>query len=187
MGYLNYEFFDAFKELDNLCRDIYGESADHKLGVTMYIEDMDRRSYQGAGGVPGWSYDYERLREVRDLRNELAHSRNSISFDICSEEDVDFVRSFKMRILNQTDPLAMYRRAITSHSIVKPVSKSKVYSKVYSYVGIPISEYKPTEPVQSTAPEENQKHSTGCAVGFIVYILILAGLLGLALWIALNM
>ena len=88
-----------------------------------------------------------------------------------------------MRILNQTDPLAMYRRAITSHSIVKPVSKSKVYSNV----AIPISEYKPTEPVQSTAPEENQKLSTGCAVGFIVYILILAGLLGLALWIALNM
>ena len=45
MGYLNYEFFDAFKKLENLCRDIYGESADHKLGVTMYIEDMDRRSY----------------------------------------------------------------------------------------------------------------------------------------------
>ena len=32
MGYLNYEFFDEFKALDNLCRDIYGESIDNKLG-----------------------------------------------------------------------------------------------------------------------------------------------------------
>ena len=37
MGYLNYEFFDEFKALDNLCRDIYGESIDNKLGVTLYL------------------------------------------------------------------------------------------------------------------------------------------------------
>ena len=48
MGYLNYEFFDEFKALDNLCRDIYGESIDNKLGVTLYLEDMDRKAYQGA-------------------------------------------------------------------------------------------------------------------------------------------
>ena len=42
MGYLNYEFFDEFKALDNLCRDNYGESIDNKLGVTLYLEDMDR-------------------------------------------------------------------------------------------------------------------------------------------------
>lgn len=31
MGYLNYEFFDEFKALDNLCRDIYGESVEKNL------------------------------------------------------------------------------------------------------------------------------------------------------------
>ena len=45
MSYLNYEFFDEFKALDNLCRDIYGESIDNKLGVTLYLEDMDKKSY----------------------------------------------------------------------------------------------------------------------------------------------
>ncbi len=50
MSYLNYEFFDEFKALDNLCRDIYGESADNKLGVTLYLEDMDKKALRS----PQW-------------------------------------------------------------------------------------------------------------------------------------
>ena len=110
MGYLNYDFFDEFKALDNLCRDIYGESIDNKLGVTLYLEDMDRKAYQGAFKVSGWTSDYNRLKNARNMRNELAHSRNSMTVDICSQEDIDFVRSFRTRILNQTDPIAMLRK-----------------------------------------------------------------------------
>ena len=113
MGYLNYEFFDEFKELDNLCRDIYGKSIDNKLGVTLYLEDMDRKAYQGAFKVSGWTSDYNYLKSVRNIRNELAHSRNSMTVDICSQEDLDFVRSFRTRILNQTDPIAMLRKQST--------------------------------------------------------------------------
>ena len=113
MGYLNYEFFDEFKALDNLCRDIYGESIDNKLGVTLYLEDMDRKFYQGAFKVSGWTPDYNHLKSVRNIRNELAHSRNSMTVDICSQEDIDFVRSFRTRILNQTDPIAMLRKQST--------------------------------------------------------------------------
>ena len=107
MGYLNYEFFDEFKALDNLCKDIYGESFDKKLGVTLYLEDMERKAYQGAFKVSSWTSDYNLLKSARNMRNELAHSRNSMMIDICSQEDIDFVRSFRTRILNQTDPLAL--------------------------------------------------------------------------------
>ena len=110
MGYLNYEFFDEFKALDNLCRDIYGESIDNKLGVTLYLEDMDRKAYQGAFKVFGWTSDYNQLKNARNMRNELAHSRNSMTVDICSQEEIDFVRSFRTRILNQTDPIAKLRK-----------------------------------------------------------------------------
>ena len=110
MGYLNYEFFDEFKALDNLCRDIYGKSIDKKLGVTLYLEDMDRNAYQGALKVSNWRSDYNHLKLARNIRNELAHSRNSMAVDICSEEDIDFVRSFRTRILNQTDPIALLRK-----------------------------------------------------------------------------
>ena len=113
MGYLNYEFFDEFKALDNLCRDIYGESVDNKLGVTLYLEDMNRKSYQGAFNVSDWMSDYTQLKNARNMRNELAHSRNSMTVDICSQEDIDFVRSFRTRILNQTDPIAMLRKQST--------------------------------------------------------------------------
>ena len=84
MGYLNYEFFDEFKALDNLCRDIYGESIDKKLGVTLYLEDMDRNAYQGTFKVSSWISDYNLLKSARNMRNELAHSRNSMMVDICS-------------------------------------------------------------------------------------------------------
>ena len=113
MSYFNYEFFDEFKALDNLCRDIYGESFDNKLGVTLYLEDMDRRASQGVFKVSGWTSDYNQLKSVRNIRNELAHSRNSFSVDICSQEDIEFIRSFKAKILNQTDPIAMLRKQIT--------------------------------------------------------------------------
>ena len=126
MGYLNYEFFDEFKALDNLCRDIYGESVDNKLGVTLYLEDMDRTAYQGSFKVSGWASDYDRLKSARNLRNELAHSRNSMAVDICSRDDIDFVRSFRERILNQTDPIAMLRKqSAKPHPSAQPQPKQQ--------------------------------------------------------------
>ena len=115
MSYLNYEFFDEFKALDNLCRDIYGGSVDNKLGVTLYLEDMDKKAHRGTINVSGWVSDYNRLKSARNIRNELAHSRNSMTVDICSQEDIDFVRSFSAKILNQTDPLAMLRKQSAQH------------------------------------------------------------------------
>ena len=110
MNSLNYEFFDEFKALDNLCRDIYGESVDKKLGVTLYLEDMERKANRGAAQISGWSSDYQKLKNARNIRNELAHSRNSFSSSICNQEDIDFVHDFRMRILNQTDPIAQLRK-----------------------------------------------------------------------------
>ena len=110
MGHLNYEFFDEFKALDHICRDVYGKTADNRLGVTLYLEDMDEKFYQGAWKVTGWTTDYNRLKAARNIRNELAHSRVSLSIDICTQEDIDFLRAFRERILQQTDPIAMLRK-----------------------------------------------------------------------------
>ena len=132
MGYLNYEFFDEFKALDNLCRDIYGKSADNRLGVTLYLEDMDKMAYLGSLKVANWTADYHRLKSVRHIRNELAHSRNSMSVDICSQKDIDFVRSFKKRIMSQTDPISLLKKqtkrprySATSRQRRQPHNRSK--------------------------------------------------------------
>ena len=126
MSYLNYEFFDEFKALDNLCRDIYGGSVDNKLGVTLYLEDMDKKAHRGLINVSGWVSDYNRLKSARNIRNELAHSRNSMTVDICSQEDIDFVRSFRAKILNQTDPIAMLRmQSAKPHPSAQPQPKQQ--------------------------------------------------------------
>ena len=113
MSYLNYEFFDEYKALDNICRDIYGETSDNKLGVTLYLQDMEDNSHHGKSKIPTWTSDYNHLKAAKNIRNELAHSRNSFTTDICSQEDIDFIRSFRKRILNQTDPIAMLRKQST--------------------------------------------------------------------------
>ena len=161
MGYLNYEFFDEFKALDNLCRDIYGESIDNKLGVTLYLEDMDRKAYQGAFKVSGWTSNYNYLKSVRNIRNELAHSRNSMTVDICSQEDIDFVRSFRTRILNQTDPIAMLRKQSTQ-SRPSSTSQPKQQSQTtYTY----------------TAPRKTPAGCLGIVASFLVVACVIAFLL----------
>ena len=133
MGYLNYEFFDEFKALDNLCRDIYGESIDKKLGVTLYLEDMDRNAYQGAFKVSSWISDYNLLKSARNMRNELAHSRNSMMVDICSQEDIDFVRSFRTRILHQSDPIALLRKQPTRPRLASTSQPQQHQQPNYTY------------------------------------------------------
>lgn len=137
MNYLNYEFFDEFKKLDNLCRDIYGKSADNKLGVTLYLDDMDKNAHLGYYKVENWSWDYAHLKRARHIRNELAHSRNSLSVDICSQEEIDFVRSFRLRILNGTDPLSLLRKKLKSSNFSK--SEVKASTRHYSpYFNTPL-------------------------------------------------
>ena len=168
MGYLNYEFFEAYKELDILCRDIYGESVDKKLGVTLYLEDMGSKGYHGAGKIPGWTQDYNRLRDVRDKRNEIAHSRNSIDIDVCTGEDVDFVRSFKLRILNQTDPLSLYRQTTTSASIKKPIENIPRYTSAEVNISVKM---------QHNDKKNNPKFPAGCAMGIVVWLFAIIVLL----------
>lgn len=163
MGYLNYVFFDEFKALDNLCRDIYGRSAENKLGVTLYLEDMDKNAYRGAFSVFGWSSDYNRLKSARHIRNELAHSRNSMTVDICSQEDIDFVRSFRAKILNQTDPIAMLR-------------KQSTYSRCST---TPQPKQQP-QPTQNAVPTKNLIEYFGIVIAIL--IVVASCIIAILLW-----
>ena len=108
MKRLNLEFFDEFKELDNLCIDLFGEEGG-KRGVTLYIENMTKNAHRGEAKVEGWASDYKMLKDVRHARNQLAHSRSSFSDDICTKEQLEFVRSFKAKLKRGTDPLSLLR------------------------------------------------------------------------------
>ena len=125
MNTLNYEFFDAFKQLDKICKEIYGDVAsNNKLGVTLYLEDMDKKAYAGGLNIEGWNSDYMKLKRVRNIRNDLAHSENSFSYENCTMDDIDFVRSFYLRILNQSDPIALLERENNKRTSKAPQSQA---------------------------------------------------------------
>ena len=108
MKRLNLEFFDEFKELDNLCIDLFGE-LDGKRGVTLYIENMAKNARRGEAKVENWVSDYKKLKDARHARNKLAHSKSSFSEKLCTKEQLEFVRSFKSRVQKGTDPLSLLR------------------------------------------------------------------------------
>lgn len=109
MKRLNVDFFDEFKELDNLCIDLLGEE-DGKRGVSLYIEKMSNNARRGEAKVEGWDSDYKNLKDVRHARNRLAHSQGSFSDKMCTKDQLAFVRSFKTRIQNGTDPLSLLHK-----------------------------------------------------------------------------
>ena len=112
MNNLNYIFFDEFKKLDKICRDIYGVSPTGKLGVTMYLEDMSSNSHLAQNHTSSWDRDYKKLKKLRNIRNELAHTQKSFSYIECTQDDIDFICNFRKRILDQTDPLSLLRKQI---------------------------------------------------------------------------
>ena len=108
-------FLQAYKRLDNLCRDMNGK------GVTGYIEDMQSYS-RGSYYVPGWMQDYGQLKHYRYLRNQIVHENNIDEDNMCTDSDVQWIEEFHQRILIQKDPLACYYRAAKPH----PVKKERV-------------------------------------------------------------
>lgn len=109
MKRLNIRFFDEYKELDNLCIDLFGE-VDGKRGVTLYIDRMSESSDPGKSEIDDWESDYKNLRDVRHTRNQLAHSQDSFSDKVCTKEQLNFVLSFKKKLQKGRDPLSILQK-----------------------------------------------------------------------------
>lgn len=101
-------FMSAYKHLDRLCRDING------IGVTGYIEDMER-NHIGAFRVSGWDNDYKQLKHYRWIRNQIAHENYADEDTLCEPKDAEWLDEFYDRIIKQTDPLALARKALSPH------------------------------------------------------------------------
>ena len=83
-------FFDEYKKLDKLCSEMYGINSG---GVTCYLNEMMAVPVMQRNRIPEWNQTYDRLRELRHIRNQMAHGEGSFEDYPCSEED----------------PLAVYR------------------------------------------------------------------------------
>ena len=91
------QFLNAYVALDTLCNDIFSV----KNGVSAYIEEIERK-----GLCYRYDYDYNQLKHVRWLRNQLMHETYAES---CSYEDIKFVENFRERIMQERDPLSEQR------------------------------------------------------------------------------
>lgn len=102
-------FFEAYKRLDRLCADLYGDWDANKAGVTAYIEDMKSRDARGRQLVPAWDADRQSLKHVRDVRNRIAHE--AAAGQVAQPSDLDFVEELHQRLLSGTDPLTSLWKA----------------------------------------------------------------------------
>lgn len=100
-------FMTSYKKLEQICRDITG--ADRP--VSAYIDAM-RETTQGARYVPGWEEDLKQLKHYRWVRNQIVHETGKTEENMCTSLDVVWIDNFYNRILNQTDPLALYHQAM---------------------------------------------------------------------------
>ena len=120
MNYLCVEFQEEYKRLDRLCKD-YLRS---KEGVSEYIRQMESTSWYERGYVYTWEEDYKQLRHIRWVRNQLAHEVGTLNSDICSEEDLAYVKSFYSRIIGGNDPFTLIRKAKEKQKNAKMSNKT---------------------------------------------------------------
>ena len=153
MQKMDNEFFEMYKRLDNLCRDMYS----CRNGVSEYISQMEQAAYQGKYKVYSWDDDYKKLKHLRWVRNRIAH--DSGVFQICEPHDIDAVHDFYDRILSGQDPLALLRKITEA----RPLYKKTEYRQQTA-----------TQQIRHTinCQPEKDKSSAGAAV--IVSIIVVA-------------
>ena len=106
MSVQNDIFFEEFKGLEKLCREM-GEQIGEQYGVTAYINEMKEASEYDYRNILGWNDDLKHLIHIRSIRNSLAHEQGTLNKEICTQEDIDWIKNFHERILKQSDSLAM--------------------------------------------------------------------------------
>ena len=93
----------------------------------MYIAEMESSVY-GARYVPGWESDLKKLKHYRWVRNRIVHDPEFSEEDLTGQEDVRWLEDFYDRIMDQTDPLALYRKATQPHSPSRPRNPAQMVS-----------------------------------------------------------
>ena len=155
-GFYFLGFIKSYKHLDNLCKDING------IGVTGYINDMEDRP-SAEYRIAGWKQDYLKLKHYRYIRNQIAHENYAEEENMSSPEDTVWLDNFYNRIMNQTDPLALYYKE-TVHQQVKKPTKTVTPKNV------------PATPSSYQQYQKDRK-SAGCAVMLIVVFVIILSLI----------
>ncbi|SDI77108.1 hypothetical protein SAMN05421493_1275 [Pseudobutyrivibrio sp. 49] len=104
MTELEIGFFEEYKSVDSICRDMYQT----EQGVTEYINQMEAMDLQGSRRVVNWNEKYKKLKHLRWIRNQIAHENSAPDL---MENDLIELENFHKQLLNQKDPLAELLKA----------------------------------------------------------------------------
>ena len=99
-------FIDAFKRLEKLCNEIYGDIH----GVKIYINEMSNTP-DGEHYVVGWNDDLKMLKHLNWVRNKISHDPECNEDNMCEPGDAEWINRFHSRIMATNDPLTQYHKA----------------------------------------------------------------------------
>lgn len=126
MHKINIIFLEEYKRLDSFCKDLFpGDEA----GVTKYINQMDITPMDKQLLVESWYYDYKTLKHLRWVRNKLAHDEGSLDEELCTEDDINWLKGFYQRILDKDDPFSIIEEKSKPKKAEKPKKGKKVKVK----------------------------------------------------------
>jgi len=152
MDALNVVFFREYTRLDRLCMDAYGT----EKGISNYIDLMMETPAVRRGGVRGWDDDIRNLRRLRHIRNQLAHDADAFDEELCTQGDIQWLKSFHSRVLSRNDPLAQLHQTGT-YQTTSGYSERTWYS------------------------EDVSEKRTGCSAGVFFWAMVLVGLICIAI------
>ncbi len=158
---LNIDFMDLYKRTDRFIKDAYSSSE----GVSEYIRLMEAVFNRGSVKIQGWKSDYDNLKHIRWIRNQLAHEV-SYDSDICAETDYEWLESFYERLFSAEDPLAMLRK-IDTQTADHHVGKQQTDNSSYQAPG---AENTPTQRL-------GMNKSAGCLTTFVMMLILSVSIL----------
>ena len=146
-------FIESYKHLDKIC----GEVLNDDRRISAYIDEM-KNTPRGSYLIRGWDDDLKQLKHYRWIRNQIAHEPNCTEENMCEYGDAQWIDDFYDRIMNQSDPLAMYRKATRPQPVAKSAQNHEPAQLQYTY------SKQPSQP----------KHKSKKVVRWIVFSIIVA-------------
>ena len=146
-------FIDSYKHLEKLCGEILND--DRRLSA--YIDEMINTP-NGNHYVRNWDDDLKTLKHYRWVRNQISHEPGCNESNMCDPEDELWLNHFYSRIMNQTDPLSMYRKARSATNN----SRSRAQT---SY------EYRPQTDISNYQPKQ-KRHYLGIILWIIIVLIL---------------
>ncbi len=158
-------FIESYKHLEKIC----GEIMNDERRLSAYIDEMLKKP-NGAFYVSGWNEDLKQLKHYRWVRNQISHEPGCTEQNMCEPSDTMWLDNFYARIMNQTDPLALYYQATKPRTIQRP-PKMQNQPQIY---------HTSTNNTYNQTYKHNKKTShkpVGCITFIVCTLLIVAAII----------